>query len=351
MMPETTRTDWYAGTFYKEMLFYLTQALYQRYNGYSGTSLYESWSLSMFNTLFTSLTIIFLGIFEQDLRASTLIAVPELYTKGQRSAGFNLKVFTGWMFTAIAGAMIIFFSVWGLYGDAIFSSSNDIFGLGSMSFTACVIIIAIKLQIIEQRYKSTMAFYAVFFSVGGWFLWNIILGAVYAPSLKYSVRNGIFSRFGKEGMWWLALLISISAVSAMEIGIRALKCAFIPTDVETFQALEQDLAVRKRFEEASAPWLQQGWDHGAKKSSRELHEAAAEQERREVEVELLLSRPRTMETRMEEGFAKPKPSRVETEPALVMVADGRRSSVEIREMLSRRFGSVRGSEKMSSAAS
>jgi len=33
------------------MLFYLTQALYQRYAGYTGTSLYESWSLSMFNTL------------------------------------------------------------------------------------------------------------------------------------------------------------------------------------------------------------------------------------------------------------------------------------------------------------
>lgn len=72
----------------------------------------------MFNTLFTSLvslsvqeltsglangwqTIIFLGIFEQDLRASTLLAVPELYTKGQRSGGFNLKIYLGWMVRSI----------------------------------------------------------------------------------------------------------------------------------------------------------------------------------------------------------------------------------------------------------
>ncbi|KAF2216371.1 hypothetical protein CERZMDRAFT_119890 [Cercospora zeae-maydis SCOH1-5] len=331
------------GTFYKEMLFYLTQALYQRYSGYSGTSLYESWSLSMFNTLFTSLTIIFLGIFEQDLRASTLIAVPELYTKGQRSAGFNIRVFTGWMFTAVAGAMIVYFSVWGLYGDAIFSASNDIFGLGSMSFTACVIIIALKLQVIEQRYKSIMAFLAVFLSVGGWFLWNIILGAVYAPSLKYSVRDGIFSRFGREGMWWLSLIISVVAVSIMEIGIRAVKCAFMPTDVETFQTLEQDLEVRKRFEEASAPWLQQGWNHGTKKTSLELQEAAAEQERREMEVEQLLSRPRTIETTLEEGFAGPK--RTGTEPGLAMIADETRTSTEIDEMLSRRFGNVQGYQR------
>ncbi len=63
-------------TFWKEMVFYLVQALYQRYNGYTGTSLYESWSLTVFNTLFTSLPVILLGIFEKDLRADTLLAVP-----------------------------------------------------------------------------------------------------------------------------------------------------------------------------------------------------------------------------------------------------------------------------------
>ncbi|KAF7187235.1 putative phospholipid-transporting ATPase DNF3 [Pseudocercospora fuligena] len=327
-----------AGTFFKEMLFYLTQALYQRYNGYSGTSLYESWSLSMFNTLFTSLTIIFLGIFEQDLRASTLIAVPELYTKGQRALGFNLKVFIGWMFMAVSEAVIIFFTMWGLYGDALFSAENTIFPLGNMTFTACVILIAIKLQIIEQRYKSYMAAVAVIASVGGWFLWNIILSALYAPNLKYNVKLGLFSRFGKSGLWWLTLLISIVACCLLEIGARALKCAFMPTDTETFQTLEQDLDVRKRFEEASAPWMQQGWNHGIKKSSLEL-ERQAEQEKREFEVEQLLSRPRTMEAALEAGNAT---SGIEREEQTVFVADGLgRSRTDISAMLSRRFGLVK----------
>jgi len=95
--------------------------------------LYENWSLSLFNGPFTSLPIVFLGIFEQDLRASTLLAVPELYIKGQLSAGFGWKVFVGWMFTGVAGAMIIFFSAWGLYGNTKFSTSNDVFGLGESS--------------------------------------------------------------------------------------------------------------------------------------------------------------------------------------------------------------------------
>jgi phospholipid-translocating ATPase len=60
----------------------------------------------MFNTLFTSLPVIFMGVFEKDLAASTLLAVPELYTKGQRNGGFNFRVYLGWMFMASAEAMV-----------------------------------------------------------------------------------------------------------------------------------------------------------------------------------------------------------------------------------------------------
>jgi phospholipid-translocating ATPase len=134
------------GTFWKEMLFYLTQALYQRYNGYTGTSLYESWSLAMFNTLFTSLPVIFMGIFEKDLAASTLLAVPELYTKGQRDGGFNIKIYLGWMFMAASEAMVVYFSMLGLFGQVAFTEDNSLFAMGDLTFTACVILINLKMQ-------------------------------------------------------------------------------------------------------------------------------------------------------------------------------------------------------------
>jgi phospholipid-translocating ATPase len=134
------------GTFWKEMLFYLTQALYQRSVGYTGTSLYESWSLSMFNTLFTSLPVIFMGVFEKDLNASTLLAVPELYTKGQRNGGFNFKVYLGWMFMASAEAMVVYWVVWSLWGEVGQKADDGIFALGVAGYSACVVIIAGKMQ-------------------------------------------------------------------------------------------------------------------------------------------------------------------------------------------------------------
>jgi phospholipid-translocating ATPase len=133
------------GTFWKEMLFYLTQAVYQQWNGWSGTSLYESWSLSMFNTLFTSLPVIFLGIFEQDLSAATLLAVPELYSQGQRNEAFNVAKYFGWMFMAVTEAMLIFFLTLGLYAIQVHGKDDGIFAIGDMAFTCCVLIINAKL--------------------------------------------------------------------------------------------------------------------------------------------------------------------------------------------------------------
>jgi phospholipid-translocating ATPase len=90
------RTCKYAlGTLWKETVFFLTQALFQRWNGFTGTSLYEPWSLTIFNILFTSLPVMIIGIFEKDLEASTLLAVPELYrTMGQKNCGFNFWIYS-----------------------------------------------------------------------------------------------------------------------------------------------------------------------------------------------------------------------------------------------------------------
>lgn len=133
------------GTFWKEFLFYMIQAIYQKWNGYTGTSLFESASLTVFNTLFTSLCVIFLGVFDQDLSANALLAVPELYTYGQRDEGFNLKKYFGWTFMAASEMIIVYFLAYGLFGESRFTDDNTLFSFGDLCFTAAVVIIVSKL--------------------------------------------------------------------------------------------------------------------------------------------------------------------------------------------------------------
>lgn len=133
-------------TFWKEMFFYLPTAQYQRYTGYSGTSLYEATSLTVFNTLFTSLCTICMGIWEQDLQAETLLAVPELYVYGQRNMGLNLWNYTRWMFHAACQGIICWYGVWAGYGWIVPSGRDDgLYALGQLAFTVGVLWINWKL--------------------------------------------------------------------------------------------------------------------------------------------------------------------------------------------------------------
>ncbi|EAW10471.1 aminophospholipid-translocating P4-type ATPase DNF3 [Aspergillus clavatus NRRL 1] len=318
------------GTFWKEMLFYLTQALYQRWNGYTGTSLYEPWGLSMFNTLFTSLAVIFLGIFTKDLSASTLLAVPELYSKGQQHGGFNIKLYLGWTFMATCEAMIVFFVMYGLFGNVLFTNTgSDIFSTGLLTYSACVIIINTKLQALEVHNKTYLSLIVMVISIGGWFLWNLILSQQYTIKSGdgiYHVRHNFISHVGHDLAFWAVLFVTVVAVIVFEVSISAVRANLFPTDVDVFQEYEQDLEIRKRFEEAAAAELQQGWDRGKKKSSFELACEAEEMEAREKQVQELLSRPRVM-------MVKPGPEHVTAEEIHPSEhSGGSRSSVSGRDV-------------------
>lgn len=133
-------------TFWKEIIFFLAQAHFQRFNGYSGTSLFESTSLTVFNSLFTSLPVVMLGIFEKDLSAETLLAVPELYTFGQQNRGFNLLQYVGWMLMGVTGSFVIYYFTWANYAMAISSlQDTDLYAMGTLCFTVGVSFINVKL--------------------------------------------------------------------------------------------------------------------------------------------------------------------------------------------------------------
>ena len=241
------------GTFWKEMLFYLTQALYQRYAGYTGTSLYESWSLSLFNTLFTSLPVIFMGIFEQDLSASTLMAVPELYhSLGHLNGGFKIKIYLAWVAMAACQAVIVFFIMLGLFGQTMFTVDNGLYAMGALSFTACILIIATKLQFWEIHNKTYTSAISMVSSVGGWFLWMIILSSLYHNNVIYDVKGGFQERFGRNALWWLTLILVMAACWVLEIGVKVAQCSWLPSDADCFRELEKDPVIKSKFEHAAA---------------------------------------------------------------------------------------------------
>lgn len=228
------------GTFWKETIFYLVQAFYQRYNGYTGTSLYESASLAVFNTLFTSLAVILPGIFEQDLRAETLLAMPELYTLGQKGKSFSFRKYLGWTTMGVLEAALVYFGIWGIFTHMVFDGDNGLYAMGDLAFSACVVLINFKLLVLELHHKTAVTAAGLLLSVAGWFLWNLFLSAIYKRRASpYAVRDGFVYGFGRVPAWWLTLVMVLAAVVVFELAVTALRRIYWPEDQDLMQEAEQ----------------------------------------------------------------------------------------------------------------
>lgn len=310
-----------------------------------------------FNTLFTSLPIIFMGAFEKDLTPATLLAVPELYSLGQQNRGFNIFLYAWWAFLGALESMMVYFTMYGIYGEALFTRDNQLFAMGALAYSACVTIISLKLQFFELHNKSYMAAIAIFLSVGGWWLWNLILSRTYDPENRlYNVNGGLVHSFGQNILWWLTLILIVLEVSVFEIIVKTIKTVYFPNDAEVFQVYERDVEIKKRFEESAAGLLQQGWNRGTKKSSLELAREEEEQAERESEIQDLLDKPRTMDkstittTEASQSFVMRKRQSWQPVDTLEIIptneevpppSNAVRRSVDIGELFSKGFGVVR----------
>ncbi|KAL6873078.1 phospholipid-translocating P-type ATPase [Trichoderma novae-zelandiae] len=257
-------------TFWKEMFFYLPAAQYQRYNGYTGTSLYQSASLTVFNTLFTSLCTICMGIWEQDLRADTLLAVPELYIYGQRNMGLNFWKYMRWMLLAAIEGVIAWNGIWAGYAWVSPAAKDEnLYALGSLVFTVGVLWINWKLFIFETHYKSAVVMACFFITTAGWFAWLAFLDGVYAatPSGVYDIRHTFTRLWGADAVWWSTVFIVLAFMGMIELLFKAMKRAMLVAglwhwppwqrkrmgenaeewELELWQEMEQDEAVRRKL--------------------------------------------------------------------------------------------------------
>ncbi|KAH7165665.1 hypothetical protein EDB81DRAFT_261120 [Dactylonectria macrodidyma] len=265
-------------TFWKEILFFLVQAHFQRLNGYSGTSLYESWSLTVFNSAFTSLPVILLGIFEKDLSAETLLAVPELYTFGQRGLGFSYMQYLGWSIMGVAGSFMIWYFTQEVYWPAGSDDDTSIFAMGMVGFTVAVVFINIKLLILELHSKTIVTFAGFLVSVAGWFIWMLALSGLYRRQVGiYIVRDAFINNFGRTLGWWTTILLELTALIVLELVVQAVRRVYWPTDQDLMQRLERDHQVEKVFEDNPAE-LEDGQAEGGDVATHDIDEQRGRQE-------------------------------------------------------------------------
>jgi phospholipid-translocating ATPase len=101
--------------FYKNVVFTFTLFWYGIYDNFDGTYLFEYTYLMFYNLAFTSLPVIFLGIFDQDVDDHISLLVPQLYKTGILRSEWNVEKFYWYMVDGFYQSVISFFYPYFLY--------------------------------------------------------------------------------------------------------------------------------------------------------------------------------------------------------------------------------------------
>ncbi|XP_069347947.1 phospholipid-transporting ATPase IK [Eulemur rufifrons] len=127
---------------YKTLASMMPQIWFAFYNGFSAQILYEGWFLALFNLLYTTLPVLYIGLFEQDVSAWRSLQVPELYVAGQKDELFNYWVFLQAVAHGTATSLVNFFMTlwtsWDTAGPCSYSDHQSFAVVVALSELLCV---------------------------------------------------------------------------------------------------------------------------------------------------------------------------------------------------------------------
>ncbi|CAO0794301.1 unnamed protein product [Mucor circinelloides] len=203
--------------FYKNVAMYLTQFWYAIFNGFSGQTLYESWTMSCFNVFFTFLPPMAIGIFDQFASARLLDKYPQMYILGQKNEFFNQKRFWGWIVNAVYhSALLYFIGMAAFVDDSVFTSgfSGGQWWVGTTIFTATLATILWKAALITDIWTK-YTFIAIPGSMVIWFIF-LPLVAYVGPLLPWEIFQEYYGivplLFGNVNFWLFFIVVPFACV-------------------------------------------------------------------------------------------------------------------------------------------
>ncbi|KNC47800.1 aminophospholipid-transporting P-type ATPase [Thecamonas trahens ATCC 50062] len=196
-------------SFYKNMALALVPFWFVFVNGFSGQSFVEKWTFSLYNVVYTALPILIVGLFDQCLSREVLNTFPQLYTSGIRKRFFSIKMFAGWILSAVYHSLVFFFVTSSAIEHGIFSAdgrTTGIFGNGVIIMAVVVLTVTLKLAL-ETNNWTVLNLAAVGLSLFGFFFWIAVFSFMGEISDDAANMLGVGTKMYGTGVFWFTLLL------------------------------------------------------------------------------------------------------------------------------------------------
>ncbi|KAH7851814.1 hypothetical protein Vadar_016812 [Vaccinium darrowii] len=224
---------------YKNIAFGLTLFYFEAFAGFSGQSAYEDPYMLLFNVVLTSLPVISLGVFEQDVSAEICLQFPALYQQGPKNLFFNWYKIFGWIGNGLYTSIMIFFlNIIFFYIQPFRSSGQtaDMSAVGTTMFTC--IIWAVNCQIaLTMTHFTWIQHLFIWGSVATWYLFLLVYGMM-SPVYSANGFQLLVEALAPAPLYWCATLIVTLSCNFPYLAHISFERCFHPMDHHIIQEMK-----------------------------------------------------------------------------------------------------------------
>uniref|UniRef100_A0A3B4VJR6 ATPase phospholipid transporting 8B4 (putative) n=1 Tax=Seriola dumerili TaxID=41447 RepID=A0A3B4VJR6_SERDU len=233
--------------FYKNFAFTLVHFWYGFFCGFSAQTVYDQWFITLFNIVYTSLPVLSMGLFDQDVNDHNSLRYPSLYKPGQQNLLFNKRQFFLCTLQGMGTSFLLFFIPYGAFSVMVKEDGSHFSDQQAFAVTiATSLVIVVSVQIgLDTHYWT---------AVNHLFIWGSL--TVYFVILFAMQSNGIFGIFPsnfpfigtarnclQEKSVWLVILLTTVVCVVPGLAVSFLRVDLFPTLTDKVCHLQQS---RKR---------------------------------------------------------------------------------------------------------
>ncbi|KAK1281137.1 putative phospholipid-transporting ATPase 5 [Acorus gramineus] len=225
--------------FYKNIAFGLTLFYFEAYTGFSGQSVYDDWYMLLFNVILTSLPVISLGVFEQDVSSEVCLQFPAVYQQGPQNLFFDWYRILGWMTNGLYSSLVIFFLNTKIFYDQSFRAggqTSDMASVGATMFTC--IIWAVNCQIaLTMSHFTWIQHLFVWGSIGTWYIFLLLYG-MSSPVISGNAFRILIEALAPAPIYWAVTLLVTAACNLPYFVHISFQRSFNPMDHHVIQEIK-----------------------------------------------------------------------------------------------------------------
>ncbi|NXX34913.1 AT8B2 ATPase, partial [Nicator chloris] len=175
--------------FYKNFAFTMVHFWFGFFCGFSAQTVYDQYFITLYNIVYTSLPVLAMGVFDQDVPEQRSMEYPKLYEPGQLNLLFNKREFFICIAQGIYTSILMFFIPYGVFADATRDDGAQLADYQSFAVTvATSLVIVVSVQIgLDTGFWT---------AINHFFVWGSL--AAYFAILFTMHSDGLFRMFPNQ---------------------------------------------------------------------------------------------------------------------------------------------------------